>query len=378
MSMEMKKKPKKASRWLLSLFALFAYAAGVVLVVIPFIRVEIQDYKTHKAASEFLTSHEAVREAWSDFLDEVEEEAAPIRKENAASPTQAVNMPIAELVKASELSTVPYSALLRDMEEYNQSIYENKQDKFVDPWSYEQPGFNLKKYGINDEIVGTVNIPKIGSFPLYLGANASHMALGVAQMTETSMPIGGVNTNCVIAGHRGWNNGKYLREIEKVVVGDVITVTNLWYEMRYEVKEIKITMPNAIEQILIQPGRDLLTIVTCHPYASGGKYRWLVICERISDEQPVENGIPNIVLTDTEQQQETVYESNGVQETTTCSVQTKTKYTPVKQSEPEIQIFTSENEILLDDILHYIGFGMMILVPLLCLILCFRRKKKRE
>ena len=57
-------------------------------------------------------------------------------------------------------------------------------------------------------------------------------------------------------------------------------ITNYWGTLHYTVTEIKIIRPNEISQVLIQPGRDLLTVFTCHPYASGGKYRYLLICER--------------------------------------------------------------------------------------------------
>lgn len=40
---------------------------------------------------------------------------------------------------------------------------------------------------------------------------------------------------------------------------------------------------NDIDAIKIQPGRDLITLLTCHPYASGGKQRFLVICERMEE-----------------------------------------------------------------------------------------------
>ena len=62
-------------------------------------------------------------------------------------------------------------------------------------------------------------------------------------------------------------------------VGDEVIITNLWDTTTYEVVEIKIIMPNEVEKILIQPGRELVTLMTCHPYASGGRQRYLVICE---------------------------------------------------------------------------------------------------
>ena len=106
------------------------------------------------------------------------------------------------------------------------------------------------------------------------------MADGAANLSQTSLPIGGENTNSVIAGHRGYGGASYFRYIDKLQIGDTVTVTNLWEELTYRVSEIKIIYPNEVEEILIQPGRELLTLLTCHPYASGGKQRYLVICER--------------------------------------------------------------------------------------------------
>ena len=64
-------------------------------------------------------------------------------------------------------------------------------------------------------------------------------------------------------------------------MGDYVTITNLWETLTYKVVEIKIINPYEVEQILIQDGRELLTLLTCHPYASGGRQRYLVFCERV-------------------------------------------------------------------------------------------------
>ncbi len=90
------------------------------------------------------------------------------------------------------------------MEAYNESIFADKQDGLCDPWSYQAPVFDLAEYGIEDGIVGILSIPKMDlELPIYLGATAEHLAGGAAQLSQTSMPIGGNNTNCVLAGHRG-------------------------------------------------------------------------------------------------------------------------------------------------------------------------------
>lgn len=52
------------------------------------------------------------------------------------------------------------------------------------------------------------------------------MRKGAAIMGETSLPIGTKNSNCVIAAHRGYQGIPYFREIEKLNVGDKVTIQN--------------------------------------------------------------------------------------------------------------------------------------------------------
>ena len=121
------------------------------------------------------------------------------------------------------------------------------------------------------------------TMPVYLGASDTHLAAGAAVPGNTSAPIGGDNTNCVIAGHRGWKGADYFRHIDKLTVGDEVVITTLWETLTYTVADIQIIQPHEIERIKIQQGRDLLTLLTCHPYASGGKQRYVVYCERVTE-----------------------------------------------------------------------------------------------
>ena len=54
-------------------------------------------------------------------------------------------------------------------------------------------------------------------------------------------------------------------------------------EQPYTVADMKIINPTDVDKILIQEGRDLLTLLTCHPYGTGGRYRLVVYCERNYD-----------------------------------------------------------------------------------------------
>lgn len=175
----------------------------------------------------------------------------------------------------------PYGKLYEAMAEYNERIYAEEQKGLSDPWAYEAAGIDLPAYGFEDGVAAVLSIPAIElEMPVYLGASYDNMAAGAAVLGQTSLPIGGDNTNCVIAGHRGWNGAAYFLNIDKLQEGDEIQLINLWETMNYTVTEIRIIEPTDIKQVLIQEDRELLTLMSCHPYSSGGKYRYLVFCER--------------------------------------------------------------------------------------------------
>ncbi|MBQ9687310.1 MAG: class C sortase [Oscillospiraceae bacterium] len=177
---------------------------------------------------------------------------------------------------------IPYANLYEAMQTYNRQLYLFKQNKLDSKSAYEQSQFTLTDYGLPDEKFGVITIPKMGlEMPLFLGASEENMAAGAAVLSQTSIPLGGNNTNAVIAGHRGYSGYPYFKEIELLEVGDEVTITNIWGTLTYTVTEIKIINPNDVNAILIQKDKDMITLLTCHPYASGGKYRYLVFCERV-------------------------------------------------------------------------------------------------
>lgn len=193
-----------------------------------------------------------------------------------------------EVDEAAEQSTtpdtaaLPHAELYAAMQAYNEKIAAEGQRELRDPWAYTVPALDFSAYGLDvDAAIGVLQIPSIDvHLPIYSGASSEHLNKGAALLSQTSFPIGGTSTNAVIGAHRGWGGEDFLRNIEDVQCGDEVTITNYWETLCYTVTEIKIIRPNEISQILIQPGRDLLTVFTCHPYASGGRYRYLLICER--------------------------------------------------------------------------------------------------
>lgn len=229
---------------------LCVFQIGLSLLMYPIWNGLIVDRQAEQAAELFLSEVDAVEETKS------------------TDPTE---------------ETIPYQELWDEMCAYNETLYAEKQVSFDSPDDYEQPSFNLLDYGLEDEVFAVLTVPKINlEMPVYLGATDAHLALGASHMSQTSLPIGGENTNCVIAGHRGWNGAAHFRYVPDLAKGDIVTIRNLWETLTYVVVETKIIAPNDVDAIHIQEGRDLLTLLTCHPYASGGKQRFLVICERVN------------------------------------------------------------------------------------------------
>ena len=187
--------------------------------------------------------------------------------------------------KQEEAPDRPYKELYDAITEYNDYIFEEGQNGLTSRTSYQLQLFDLTQYGLPDQTFGVIYIPKMDvELPLYLGASDENMANGAAVLSQTSVPIGGVNTNAVIAGHRGWNGYKYFQDIELLDKDDIVYITTFWETLVYKVSEIKVVTPDDIGSIHIQPGRDMITLLTCHPYASGGKYRYLVFCDREDTE----------------------------------------------------------------------------------------------
>lgn len=196
---------------------------------------------------------------------------------------------VEKLKEKSKEEDSPLNKLYSDMKAYNEKIYKDNQSDLKDPWSYEQSSFDLTKYGVENNIIGYIIVPHMEiELPIYLGANSDNMAKGAVHMSQTSLPIGGENTNCVIAAHRGYKGIPMFCDIEIMEIGDEVIIKNLWETLKYRVSNIKIINPSDSQEVLIQSGKDMVTLITCHPYTKNYK-RYVVYCEREKDDEENNN-----------------------------------------------------------------------------------------
>ena len=130
-------------------------------------------------------------------------------------------------------------------------------------------------------VMGYVEIPTINcTLPIYHGTDEGVLQVAVGHLEWTSLPVGGESSHCVISGHRGLPSAKLFTDLDKVVVGDVFMMRVLDEVLTYEVDQILIVLPHELDSLMIEPGKDYCTMVTCTPYGVNS-HRLLVRGHRI-------------------------------------------------------------------------------------------------
>ncbi len=155
----------------------------------------------------------------------------------------------------------------------------------ADTIQYERPAFELYKYGLYDEVYCTISAPAIGlRLPVYLGASDEMMSYGAGHLYGTSLPVGNMDANVAVAGHTGYIGRIFFDHIRNLEIGDEVELTTWWDTFSYRVVKYTIVKENDSEYLMIQPGRQLLTLITCSYDGEGNMNRYLVVCEKVKPE----------------------------------------------------------------------------------------------
>lgn len=176
---------------------------------------------------------------------------------------------------------VDIQKLKEDCIEYNNMLKEHQREKLTSSLSYEQPSLKLSKYGIFDGVFGYVEAPSIDmKLPIYLGTARNHLNYGIAHLTYTSLPIGGKDTNAVLAGHTGYVGRIFFDNIRYLQIGDEVKIRTYWSKITYKVTATKVIKPQQADDIFIKDDKDMILLMTCVSNGKGGFDRYLVFCER--------------------------------------------------------------------------------------------------
>lgn len=133
-----------------------------------------------------------------------------------------------------------------------------------------------------DEVMGYIEIPSIKArIAIYHGIGTEALTKGCGHVEGTSLPVGGENTHAVLAAHRGLPSAKLFTDLDQMKEGDVFYIHVLNQTLAYEVSAIyDMVEPTNMDNLKIQKGEDLVTLLTCTPYGINS-HRLLVTGHRI-------------------------------------------------------------------------------------------------
>ena len=196
------------------------------------------------------------------------------------------------------MDTEEYDRIIREAEAYNRKVAETGTLWNMSEEDHAEYERQLKIEGT--DIMGYIDIDKVKiHLPIYHGTDEAVLQVAIGHLEDTSLPIGGAGSHCVLSGHRGLPSAKLFTDIDRLVVGDIFVLTVLNHVATYEVDQILTVLPNEMESLAITPGQDYCTLVTCTPYGVN-THRLLIRGHRIPNiDKPKQNmPLPAIPETD--------------------------------------------------------------------------------
>ncbi len=198
--------------------------------------------------------------------------------------------------KAVQIDTKEYDELMKKASDYNKYLVTQNRnivtDAEYDPDAYYETLLNFTGNGI----MGYIEIPKIDlTEPIYHYSTEVSLGIGIGHIHGSSLPTGGRTTHTVLTGHRGLPNQKFFSDLDKLKPGDKFYMHILNQTLAYKVYKIKVIEPTDVDELMIENGRDLATLVTCTPYGVN-THRLLVMGRRtpFNESQTDENGLVTV------------------------------------------------------------------------------------
>lgn len=115
--------------------------------------------------------------------------------------------------------------------------------------------------------IAVIRIPKISvDLPVFDETNDFTLQKGAALLEGTSYPVGGKSTHSVISAHRGLPEATLFTDLPKLKINDQFYIDINNERHAYQIEKIQVIEPTDTQTMVIQPGRDLITLMTCTPY----------------------------------------------------------------------------------------------------------------
>lgn len=197
-----------------------------------------------------------------------------------------------------EVDDLPDEKIIEHFERargYNESLIGGTiEDPFVPGSGFVVPSDYYEILNIRDTM-GVIEIPTIDvNIPIYHGTGEDVLMRGIGHIPATPFPVGQIGKHAVLTGHTGIPNSRLFTDLELLEIGDIFIVSVLNERMAYEVDEINVVLPNEISSLRNVLGQDLVTLVTCTPYAINS-HRLLVRGHRVPYMANMEEDVEMVV-----------------------------------------------------------------------------------
>lgn len=197
---------------------------------------------------------------------------------NAKHQSIAIESYVSKVEKSDETE---YTDILKEARDYNESLVDKSLDRLSEK---ELDKYNSMLKIEGSEIISVISIPKINlRLPIYHGTDEAVLQVAIGHIPGTSLPVGGKDTHSVISGHTGLTSAKLFTDIEKLLKGDTFTLNTLNETLIYEVDQIRVVLPQEVDDLNIEKGKDYVTLQTCTPYGVN-THRLLVRGSRINTD----------------------------------------------------------------------------------------------
>ena len=188
--------------------------------------------------------------------------------------------------------TEAYENELKEASDYNKKLYVQGRNIVTDaeyePDKYYESILNT----MNNGVMCYIEIPVIDVLePIYHYSNDVSLGTGIGHIHGSSLPVGGDSTHSVLTGHRGLPNQKFFSNLDRLKNGDNFYIHIYGHTLAYQVYKTDIVLPHEVGDLMIEDGKDLVTLVTCEPYGVN-THRLLITGRRIpfDEKQKVKDG----------------------------------------------------------------------------------------
>ena len=183
--------------------------------------------------------------------------------------------------QVAQMSAAEYARFISEAEAYNAELAKSGNEWHMS--EAQKMEYESRLTFSSTGVMGYIDIPKISvKLPIYHGTSESVLQTSIGHLAETSLPVGGKGSHCVLSGHRGLPSSKLFSDLDKMAQGDTFTLSVLNETYTYQVDQIRVVEPTDLRELTIRPDMDLCTLVTCTPYGINS-HRLLVRGHRVKN-----------------------------------------------------------------------------------------------